>query len=69
MGAEHIRKYCKLDQESLKLLQAAVSNLKLSARGYHRLIKISRTIADLAGKDEIGVKHVAEAIQYRFKSE
>lgn len=69
MGAEQIKKFCKLNEECIKLLQTAVSNLKLSARGYHRIIKIARTIADLSGKAEIEATHIAEAIQYRFKSE
>ncbi|KKT94713.1 MAG: Mg chelatase, subunit ChlI [Parcubacteria group bacterium GW2011_GWC1_45_14] len=69
MGAEHIKKFCQIKPECSKLLQSAVSSLKLSARGYHRIIKLARTIADLAGSVEIEVQHIAEAVQYRFKSE
>lgn len=66
MGVSDIEKYCVLDGESQKLLRSAVSSLKLSARAYHRLIKIARTIADLAGSENIQSQHIAEAIGYRF---
>ena len=46
-------------------MQAAMKQMHLSARGYHRVLKLSRTIADLAGSETIGVSHVAEALQYR----
>lgn len=69
MGPEMIREYCGLDGESKHLLREAVSELKLSARSYHRILKVARTIADLAGSDDILMGHVAEALQFRFRSE
>ena len=60
-----IDKYCILDESSKQLLQNALQKLNLSARAYHRILKVARTIADLDEKDKIEVKHVAEAIQYR----
>jgi magnesium chelatase family protein len=69
MGVKEIKEFCALDKESIDLLKSAVSNLYLSARAYHRIIKIARTIADLAGSEKIVPAHIAEAIQYRFKAE
>lgn len=69
MSADQIKTFCQLDENSKELLRGAVSAMKLSARGYHRIIKIARTIADLAGQEKIGKMHIAEAIQYRFKAE
>ncbi|NTW89418.1 MAG: YifB family Mg chelatase-like AAA ATPase [Candidatus Moranbacteria bacterium] len=69
MGPEMIREYCRLDEDSKQLLRGAVSELKLSARSYHRILKVSRTIADLAGSEDILMGHVAEALQFRFRSE
>jgi magnesium chelatase family protein len=69
MSADQIKTFCALDAESIELLRSAVIALKLSARGYHRIIKIARTIADLANSDKIDSMHIAEAIQYRFKTE
>ena len=57
--------FCKLDKESRLLLEASVNRLGLSARAFHRIIKVARTIADLAGADNLASKHIAEAIQYR----
>ncbi|MHB9154252.1 MAG: YifB family Mg chelatase-like AAA ATPase [Endomicrobiales bacterium] len=65
MGPRHLKKYCRLDEESRHLLRAAIERLGLSARAYDRILKVSRTIADLEGKDDIGKAHVAEAIGYR----
>ncbi|MBF0119090.1 MAG: YifB family Mg chelatase-like AAA ATPase [Desulfobacterales bacterium] len=65
MGSRHINKYCKLDDTSMKLLEHAIEKLSLSARAYHRILKIARTIADLEGITEIMINHVSEAIQYR----
>jgi magnesium chelatase family protein len=56
---------CQPDEAGNKLLQQASNQLDLSARAWHRILKVARTIADLAGSDTIGAAHVAEAIQYR----
>ena len=65
MGSRHIRAHCKVDDRSAALLESAIDRLGLSARAYGRVLKISRTIADLAGAADIGTDHVAEAIGYR----
>ena len=65
MGPKEIRAYCKPSDEVKALLRAAIQQLGLSARAYDRLLKVSRTIADLEGTKDIQVAHVAEAIQYR----
>lgn len=67
MGNAEIREFCKLDGPSIDLLKAAVNQLHLSARAYNRILKLSRTIADLAGSDIIVLEHVAEALQFRAK--
>ncbi|MBN1286229.1 MAG: YifB family Mg chelatase-like AAA ATPase [Anaerolineae bacterium] len=67
MGPSEIREFCRPDAAGHKLLKAALQQMKLSARGYHRILKLARTIADLAGSDAIEVPHLAEAIQYRPK--
>lgn len=69
MSSNQIRQFCLLDSRCTDLLRSAVSSLKLSARAYHRIIKIARTIADLTGSDRIEPAHIAEAVQYRFKTE
>lgn len=69
MKNRDIREHCVLDDECLALLKQAVHQMALSARGYHRILKLARTIADLDGKGRIQVGHVAEALQYRVKSE
>ncbi|MEI6650615.1 MAG: YifB family Mg chelatase-like AAA ATPase [Candidatus Moraniibacteriota bacterium] len=69
MGPDAINRFCRLDDESKKVLRAAVENLRLSARSYHRILKVARTIADLASEPEILRSHVAEALQYRFRNE
>jgi magnesium chelatase family protein len=65
MGPRELRKYCRLDQSSSALMKAAVKRLGLSARAFHRLLKVARTISDLAGGDSLTTEAVAEAIQYR----
>ncbi|MEL6524937.1 MAG: hypothetical protein AAFQ07_04430, partial [Chloroflexota bacterium] len=65
MAAGDIQTYCVLKEDAKQLLNLSVRKMRLSARSYHRVLKLSRTIADLAGADEIEVPHVAEAIQYR----
>jgi magnesium chelatase family protein len=57
--------YCQLDAAGRQLVEAAMGRLGLSARGYDRVLKVARTIADLAGAETIAVAHLAEAIQYR----
>ncbi len=65
MGPAEIEKYCKLDVPSMRLLEKSVEKLGLSARGYHRILKIARTIADMDSKEDLKLSHVAEAVQYR----
>jgi magnesium chelatase family protein len=65
MGAREVRSFCRPDGPAEALLRVAVERLGLSARAYHRVLKVARTIADLAAAPEIGTPHVAEAIQYR----
>lgn len=65
MQSRHVRKFCELGDDARELLKAAIQQLGLSARAYDRILKLSRTIADLEGCDDIRVAHVAEAIQYR----
>ncbi|MBD1905377.1 YifB family Mg chelatase-like AAA ATPase [Funiculus sociatus GB2-A5] len=65
MQSHHLREFCKLDDASRNLLEAAIRKLGLSARASDRILKVSRTIADLAGDDDLKTHHVAEAIQYR----
>lgn len=65
MSGEELRRYCMLDKEGQELLQMAFETLGLSARAYDRIVKLARTIADLAGAEDIGTSHVAEAIRYR----
>lgn len=60
-----LEKFCKLDAQSQQLLETVFNKLKLSARAYSRILKVSRTIADLAGEENIKMEHIAEAIQYR----
>jgi magnesium chelatase family protein len=65
MSARDLRRYCRLSDPVESILRQAVGRLGLSARAYHRVLKIARTIADLAGAAELGPSHVSEAIQYR----
>jgi len=65
MGPTEVRQFCPLDRESHQLIGAAMRQLQLSARAYHRVLKLARTIADLAGEKDIAPQHIAEAIQYR----
>jgi magnesium chelatase family protein len=65
MNVKQIRKYCALDAASKELLKTAMERLNLSARAYDRILKVSRTIADLEGAPEVLGNHISEAIQYR----
>ncbi|MDB9346066.1 YifB family Mg chelatase-like AAA ATPase [Nodularia spumigena CS-586/05] len=65
MQSHHLQKWCKLDDASRSLLEAAIRKLGLSARASDRILKVGRTIADLAGEEELKANHIAEAIQYR----
>jgi magnesium chelatase family protein len=67
MRNKEIKKFCELKPEALLILKQAVVNFHLSARSYFRTIKVSRTIADLAGSPEIEPNHIAEALQYRMR--
>ncbi|MBE7076761.1 MAG: ATP-binding protein [Clostridiales bacterium] len=66
MSEKHFVKHCKLDPESSKLIEMAFKRLNISARGYNRILKVARTIADLEGSENIKKEHVLEAIQYRM---
>ena len=65
LSVKEIEQFCTIDSISENLLKQAISRLNLSARAYHRILKVARTIADLAGPEKITNQHIAEAIQYR----
>jgi magnesium chelatase family protein len=65
MGTRELTKHCRLDAEGHQMLRIAMDSLNLSARAYDRILKVARTIADLAGEETIQSNHLAEAIQYR----
>jgi magnesium chelatase family protein len=65
MNTRDLKQFCKLDAAILELLKFAMADLNLSARAYDRVLKVARTIADLAGAEEIAGEHISEAIQYR----
>jgi magnesium chelatase family protein len=67
MGPAEIRDVCRLDETGESLIRSAVRQLQLSSRGYHRVLKLSHAIADLAGSDHIDTAHLAEALQYRLR--
>ncbi len=67
MRPKEIKMFCKLSEQSLEVMKQATNRLNLSARSFHRILKLARTIADLDGKDDIGTVHVAEALQFRGK--
>ena len=68
MGPKEVRASCVVAEEAQGLLKAAMARLQLSARAYHRVLKLARTIADLAASERIGAPHLAEALQYRPRS-
>jgi magnesium chelatase family protein len=65
MGPKELKEFCALDEATKELLKHAMADLNLSARAYDRILKVARTIADLAGSEKILSDHVSEAIQYR----
>ena len=67
MGPKEVRENCILDEAGKALIKAAMRQLGLSARAFHRILKVSRTIADLAGSERIQTAHLAEALQYRTR--
>jgi len=69
MSSEDTKKFCELGDESVIIMKKAVDQMHLSARAYFRILKIARTIADLAGEEKIATAHLAEALQYRPKIE
>ena len=69
MSNKHLKEFCELSEDCINLLRLAVSKMNLSARSYNRTIKLSRTIADLENSEKIKVVHIAEALQYRPRTE
>jgi magnesium chelatase family protein len=65
MGTRELKTHCALDETTMEMLKFAMSDLNLSARAYDRILKVARTIADLAGSEKILSDHVSEAIQFR----
>ncbi len=65
MRSSHLKKHCILDSDAQRIIEIAMQKLGLSARAYTRILKVSRTVADLAGSEKINAEHVSEAIQYR----
>jgi len=65
MGTRELKQYCALDESTMELLKFAMADLNLSARAYDRIMKVARTIADLAGEQNIASAHISEAIQFR----
>ncbi|MBX3062253.1 MAG: ATP-binding protein [Anaerolineae bacterium] len=68
LGPSEINQFCVMADVAAQLLRASLQRFNLSARAYHRVLKISRTIADLAASEVIRIAHVAEAVQYRSRT-
>ncbi len=68
MSSQEVKEFCKIDDQTIDILRTAVTQFQLSARSYYKILKIARTIADLEEKETIGSAHVAEALQYRPRS-
>ena len=69
MTSAQVKQICVLEKEALDLLKMAISQMGLSARSYHRVLKLGRTIADLADSENIKTEHIAESLQYRYKED
>ncbi len=67
IGPRHVREFCELEEAAQNLMRTAMDRMHLTARSFHRVLKLARTIADMAEADTIGVPHLAEALQYRPK--
>ncbi len=65
MGSKELKEFCALDDGTKELLKMAMTELNFSARAYDRIVKVARTIADLADVENISSEHISEAIQYR----
>jgi magnesium chelatase family protein len=65
MGPRELKQFCELDEPTKELLKNAMADLNFSARAYDRILKVARTIADLAGSENILSDHISEAVQYR----
>ena len=66
MGIKETQKFCILDDKARNLLNLAIEKFSMSARSYDKVLKVSRTIADLEDREIIGIDHITEALQYRF---
>ena len=69
VGPAHVREYCELDDTSTALMRSAMNQLGMSAHAFHRVLKLARTIADLAGAEQIQAAHLVEAIHLRSTEE
>ena len=65
MGAKELKQFCAIDEATKELLNRAMTDMNFSARAYDRILKVARTIADLAGAENITSDHIGEAVQYR----